>query len=349
MTAGETHREPTRVEHNSAPRARHPWVRNAVIALWLGTLTLTMQFWVGEKTIYAPGLVHKRELSHQMLLENRPPPGGWRSIGANGTNIRVVSVFSVEALHRITGLSVVRCYFILDTVMLFVALVLLLAYLQRLEGGVYALLGVAFVGTVLPLTYQLFYSHPWDRLSLVCWIGLLTLMHARQLVWFAVLLPLAVAVKYDIMLLPGLFVIAEAFRLRRVSQYALGWTIGLLAIGIGTYVALGLLRPGGSEPADMVVQLTRNLRVLGEMHLRWPPLLGFALPVVLAALGFGRSTPWARAGVVFGLLLMVPFALQSNLAEFRAHIPVLILLAPAALTGVRGLMGEQRTPQHVVG
>ena len=331
-----------------AQRVASGWLRMAVIAVWIGALTLTMQFWVGKNTIYSPELVQKREQMHQMLLENRSPAGGWGSVGANGTNIRVVSVFGVDAIHRVTGISVSNGYFVLDTVMLFVALALLLYYLSRLERGVYTILGVLFVGTVLPLTYQQFYFHPWDRLSLVCWISLLALLHARKLMWFAVLLPFAVAVKYDVMLLPGLYFFAETFRVRRVTKDGLGWTIGLLGIGIGTYVVLGLLRPGGSAPASMITQLTSNLRVVSQMHLRWPPLLGFAVPATLTVIAFLRCDPWARACAVFGLLLMVPFALQSNLSEFRAHMPVLILLAPAALTGVRALLGDGAPPQRVI-
>ncbi len=36
--------------------------------------------------------MQKRDAAHQMLLGNRAPPGGWHSVGANGTNVRVRDV-----------------------------------------------------------------------------------------------------------------------------------------------------------------------------------------------------------------------------------------------------------------
>lgn len=313
----------------------------AMIGLWLGTLTLTMQFWVGDKTVYATEVAAKREHLHQILLANEVPAGGWKAIGANGTNIRVVTPYLAQNIHEVSGLSVSKSYLVLDTVMLFAALVLLFCYLKRFVNNAYAVLGVTFVGSILPLSYQLFYFHPWDRFSLFTWIALLMLLHAERLVLFALLLPLAVAVKYDIMLLPGLYGLHALVRDRRLSLPVVLRSGALLAIGAGTYVLLGILRPDGTNPTLIGTQVATNIDVLMDMNLRWPPFLGFAVPAALALIGFQRSTPWAQAGVLFGMLLMIPFSLQSNLAEFRAHMPVLVLLAPAALAGLGSLLQDQ--------
>ncbi len=307
-------------------------------ALWLGTVTLTMQFWVGQSTIYSASNANKVAIAHERILTNTPPDGGWGSMGMNGVNIRVGAVYLGEAVHRLSGWSVLRSYFVIDTVMLWVALILLLSYLRRFTAPVYAVLGVSFVCAVLPLTYQLFWQHPWDRLSLVAWILIIGLLERERILMAALLLPLAVIVKYDIMLLPGLIGLHSLIRDRRIVIAPWAASLGLLSLGIGTYALLRTVLPGGFAPAPVGPQVLSNLAEIRRLNVHWPPFLGFTLPIAFAFLGMRRATPWVQASAVFGLLLFVPFALQSNLAEFRAHLPVLVLILPAAMHGVRELL-----------
>ena len=231
------------------PGARRRFVARSLIVLWIGSLTLTMQLWIGRSTIYAADRLTKIEAVHDMILTNTPPANGWGALGLNGVNVRVGAVYVAEAMHRVLRISITRSYLLLDTVALFGALCLLLGYLRRFQPEPYALLGVAFVGTMLPLTYQLFYFHPWDRLSLLLWILLLGLLHRGRVLLAAALLPLAVAVKYDIMLLPAVYGIHSVLRDRRISAVALSQSGAMLALGYGTYFVLNLLLPGGSAPS----------------------------------------------------------------------------------------------------
>lgn len=327
------------------PDARRRFVSRALIILWIGSLTLTMQLWIGRSTIYAAERVATVEAVHDMILANTAPANGWGALGLNGVNVRVGAVYVAEAMHRLLHLSITRSYLLLDTVALFGALCLLRSYLRRFQPEPYALLGVAFVGTVLPLTYQLFYFHPWDRLSLFLWILLLGLLHRGRVLLAAALLPLAVAVKYDIMLLPAVYGIHNVLRDRRISALALRQSAAMLALGFGTYVALNLLLPGGSAPAPILGQLSINIHDLRAMHIAYPPLLGFVIPIATAAIGFRRCDAWSQAGVLLGAALLVPLALRSNLAEFRAQMAILVLLAPASLAGVRYLTNHGKTSE----
>ncbi len=318
------------------------WMPRFFAVGWAATITLIGQFWIGSATIYRADLAERVVAAHLQLLNNAPPPGGdWGSSGLNGVNVRVGAIAVAEIIHRATNLTVPHAYFVLDTVMLFASLLLLLHYLSRCVTPALAVLGVTALGALLPLTYQLFWYHPWDRLSLFGWILVLCVLRERQWWAAAVLLPLAVAVKYDIMLLPGALVFVEFFDRRRLTFVGVARAAGLLTISMGTYATLRVLRPGGFRqqgPEAVLQQVQANINDIVAMNLHWPPLLGFSLPIALAAVGFSRSDAWAKGCAVFGLLLFVPFALQSNLAEFRAHMPVLILLAPAALRGVATLL-----------
>jgi hypothetical protein len=317
-------------------RAHSSWALKALAVLWLATLTVTMQWWVGGSTIYSPDVAARVESAHAMILANAPPPGEtWNAQGMNGANVRLGAVLAGEAIHRATGLSVTQSYLLLDSAMLLLGLGLLLRYLLRIEHPLLAILAVTWVGTVLPLTYQLFYFHPWDRLSLVAWVTIISLLFAQRLWAVALVLPFAVLIKYDIMLLPGLHGLQMLVRERSLRVRDVAVTGALLAIGIGTYLLLLTLRPGGNEPRVATELMARSFEVLRELSFRWPPFLGFALPLTLAVIGVRAASAWARASFIFGLLLAVPFVLQTHLAEFRAHMPILVLILPAALRGLR--------------
>lgn len=315
-------------------------LRWLLTALWLWTLVLTMQHWVGERTIYTEDNAPKVEAAHRMLLTNTPPDSGWGSIGMNGVNVRVVSVYLAEGLHQVLGRPVSWCYEMLDTVMLVAALALLLQYLRRFQPAAVALLAVSFIGALLPLTYQLFYYHPWDRLSLLTWVAMLMLLQRDELVSAALLLPFAVAVKYDIMLLPGVLGLQGLFRERRLTSRVVFQSGALLAVGIGTYVLLNLVLGGGNAPIGIWEQVLINLEEMRAMKLSYPPFLGFAVLLSATAIGFRSAGAWAQACATFGLLLFVPLVLRSNLAEFRAHMAIVVLLAPTAMAGVSRLLLE---------
>jgi hypothetical protein len=305
----------------------------------VGAATLTMQQWVGDATIYLPVNRAKAERLHESILRNQPPPGlTWDSLGANGTNIRIGAVYIAEATHQATGLSVARSYLALDTLYLFVALLLFGRLLGSWFRDEYVVIGTLSLISVLPLTYFLVSYHPWDRLSLVFWLLALLALRAERIVVFAVILALSVLVKYDSVLLPGLYFLANV-RLsdwRRTSLI----TAVLFLISFGTFFLLLALRPGGFEERNVAEQIAVNLDHIREMSLWYPPLLAFGVPLVLSAVGFKHADQFIRASAVCAVLLFVPLFLQANFAEFRAQVPMFVLLMPCALRGAEVLLAS---------
>jgi hypothetical protein len=305
----------------------------------VGAATLTLQQWIGDATIYLPENRARAEVLHRSILENRPPAGmNWDSLGANGTNIRVGAVFTAEAVHRITGLTVARSYLALDTICLFIALLLFGRLLTTWFRDELVTIGTLYMIAVLPLTYFLVSYHPWDRLALVSWLLALLALRANRILLFAILLPFAVAIKYDIVLLPGLYFLAnlQAKTWRRTTLI----TAGLFAISFGTYFALKALRPGGFEPRSLGGYVATNFGHMREFLLWYPPLLAFAVPLLLAAIGFRHANQFIRASAVCGILLFVPLFLQAFFAEFRAQVPMFVLLMPCALCGLEALFAS---------
>lgn len=332
--------------YSSAMTERSPLnqVMRRILFLGLaGAVTLTLQQWIGDATIYLPVNRARAEVLHRAILENRPPAGlTWNDLGANGTNIRVGAVYVAEALHRATGLTVARSYLALDTLCLLVALLLFGRFLATWFRDEYMLLGTLYFMSTLPLTYFLVSYHPWDRLALVFWLLALLALRAERMLLFALLLPLSVAVKYDSVLLPGLYFLANIrpSTWRRTTVI----TAALFLVSFGTFFILLAVRPGGFASHGIAQQIAANLSDMREMLLWYPPLLAFGVPVVLAAIGFKHADRFMQASAVCGALLLVPLFLQAFFAEFRAQVPMLVLLMPCALRGVEILLAPASAP-----
>jgi hypothetical protein len=323
----------------AAPRPALAGRRLRVVTLLVlsAAITLTMQVWVGGSTIYSPELQERRARLHDMILHNRAQsPHETATLSVNSTNIRVGAVYLAEGIHRATGMSVLRAYRLIDTVALFIALPLVFWLYRRVSSREHALLAMLYVGAILPLTYYLFYFHPWDRPMLVLWILMIACIRDDRPLVLAALLAVSIVVKFDALFLPGLYFLVYARRDNLVN--VAGRTAGLFAVTFGTYTALRLIFPGGSAVGDTLWQIKTNFAHMAEFNVGYPPMLGLALPVLLALIGWRHADRFARASAVFAAGLACIYFVNSNFVELRAEMPVLLLILPAALAGLRVLL-----------
>ena len=318
--------------------SRKAW--GALALVWLlATITIGLQSWLGDQTIYSRSLERQREVFHFAILANEAPGGaGWGAVGALSIQKRVGVVYLAEALRKLTGMAVGKVYKGLDTLFLFVSLVGLFFYLRRWLPDIYCLLGVLYFCTALPLTYFFQVFHPWDRLQLVIWIGLLWLVADRRFLLLMFGLLLSVLVKFDTILLPFFYFLANTNRrnLARIS----GESLILLVLAFGAYFAVGRLFPAPLDTAgfdlnNAHLMLLRNAQVFAGLNVRFPPLLVLALPVLLSLLLLRSKPRFVWASVVFALGLTAVYMMFSNYEEVRAHIVVLVLVLPSALLSLR--------------
>lgn len=306
-----------------------------------GLLTLIEQKWVGGLTIYDPERRAVREMMHESILRNQLPDSvsSWSSIGANGLGIRPLAVWTAEGIRRLTGWTVHRSYMLLETAALFVATLLLCAFLQPITGWPFAFASMLYWGSILPLTYVQHSFHPWDRPSMVLW--LLALICARHRWWWrlAVVLIVGMATKFDLIVFPVLLFLAGlkteplTATLRRAALF-LGLTVSM-------YLTLRWALPNGVEPRPLFGQIRSNLTDLRDVWYYYPPLLALGAPAILAAVGFGTADRFARACVLFAVLVASILFLQVNFVEFRTEVPLLLLLLPSAWYGVRRISGNE--------
>ena len=316
--------------------------RALLVALMAATVTLTLQHWVGSVTIYQPAFRDSRLALHGYIVENRRPPDRtWDAIGANGTNIRIVTVYLAEGLRRVLGIGVDRVYYHLDSAALFASLLMLYGYLRHWFAPSTALLGLLYVSAILPLTYVLHYFHPWDRISLVTWLVALFLIRGDHGVLLMAWLPFAVAVKFDIAVVPGLYWLVYVSRSTwtRVTLT----TALLFAVSFGTFALLQWFLPGGSEPRVVASLVRQNVDALLQLHLRFPVFLAFAVPLVAGAIGLRSADRFSRVAYLFGCALWIPLFFTTKFAEVRAQMPLVVLMLPASLWGIRALFDAEPT------
>ena len=298
------------------------------------SITFTSQKWVGGTSIYAPELEEKREVMHTAILYNELPDSveSWSSLGSNGLNARVLTVWIAEGIHQVAGLPIHRSYLVLETAALLLCCLLLYAFLEPYTGWPFALGGLLYWGSILSLTYANHHFHPWDKPSIALW--LLALICTRQRRWWslAAVLVVGVITKYDILVFPALVFLA--YRRSEPWKTNVLRTAGLLALTVSTFLVLRWLVPGGFEQRDVVRQVMTNLMVIRDGWYFYPPFLAFGIPAVLAAMGYSIADPFAKGCIQLAVLVGLILFLQTNFVEVRAEVPLLLLLLPSAWYGL---------------
>jgi hypothetical protein len=88
-----------------------------------------------------------------------------------------------------------------------------------------------------------------------------------------------------------------------------------------------------------------------ELYVFYPPLLVFGPTLAFATVGAPFGDRLMRAMALFGALLLIPLFIGSNFVEVRAEMPVLVLLLPAAIAGLRHLVAlgdTQNSLEHAI-
>lgn len=317
--------------------------RNAVslaLLMWLlATITIGMQTWLGDETIYSKELTQKREELHFAILNNKAPGGdSWAAVGGLSIQKRVGVVYLAEVIREKFGLAVGKVYKLLDSVFLFISLVSLFFYLRRWLPDVYCLIGVLYFCAVLPITYFFQLFHPWDRLQLAIWIGLLYLVSSRRYFALSFGLVVSIFIKFDTVLLPVFYLLVHFTRVRWLRA-SVEFSV-LLILAFGAYFTVGQMFPDPLDASrytlDGVSSMSlSNWTAFVEMNVRYPPVLVFALPLLLSCFFLGFKDRYVWVSVVFALTLTAVHLLLTHFEEVRAYMVVLVLIMPSALISLR--------------
>jgi hypothetical protein len=312
------------------------WLPGFFVLALCSMIVLVESRYVGDITIYAREVEAARMRMHEAILHNRAPDGGWAAAGGNGLNVRVATVYLAEATNRVTGLSLPRTYKLIDMVAFVAALLCLERFLAVWSGSAGRIAALLFIGAMLPMTYAFHFFQPWDRIGWLSWIVTLWALARDRFLVLAGALAVAVAIKYDAVVLPALYPLV--WYGRRANRDVIVRTAVLFAVCFAIYLGLRWLLPGGFSPRDPMAHLARNMHILLALNVNHPFALGFGIPIVLAVIGWRGADRFVRAAALFALPLLAIFFVQTNFSEIRAQMGVLTLLMPAAVLGFQRLV-----------
>lgn len=306
----------------------------AIVAL---LATVVQMHYVGDATIYRAEIAEKRLTVHRAIVDyDGGHPEFWSSTGTETQASRFAIPAAIDHIHRMTGQPVNLLYTALDGACLFLLLIAVHSLLRSWLDPTYSLLGLFLFIAVLPISFAFHYFQPWDRATQLLWaLSFLAIRHDRPLLLY-VLIPLNTFVKFDAVLTPAVYFLGHigAGNWRRVlPQSAILGVLAMLPIAFVVY-----LRPDAFPPRGLSV--TVNLWEMATLHLAHPAVLVYLPLLALAYIGRQRADRMALAFVACALLLLVPHFLLTNFKELRAQLYIAILMLPAALIGLRTLLGE---------
>ncbi len=313
-------------------------VRAMLLILLMMVISIVQVNFVGDNTIYSLKSNQRREVLHEAIIHDQPPEGGWAAHGANDAiNIRIAIPYLVEFIHRATGVAVVKLYKEVDLVCLWLALLVLFQYLRFWFTEIESTFACLYVGAVLPLTFAYHIYHPYDRASLLAWLLAIWCARAARFGRFLIVTMVAVLVKYDAIVLPGLYFLGNvtARTWRKIFLQTGSAGIVLLA----EFILLFIIFHGQFLPHYLAHQIFRNIGLFVSDNISYAPFLAFALPVILSILGYRDSDQFARASLWFAGLVIAILFIATNFEEVRAESMMFPLLAPAALSGLRRVLG----------
>ncbi len=322
-------------------------LRTAALLILTLCVTLILQQYVGLASVYRSDLEARQTEVLERLINNDPPASGkWGDLGLSSANIRIASLWIIVAIKKLTGVGTQAAMRLLDTVCLWIFLSVLVPYLRFWFRRSTALLGLAYVVAVAPLSYFLFYFHPWDRLAALCWILSYWLVRRGDWRVLGVILPFLVMVKYDIALVAGLYWLVWIGRTSPVSVTVRSAVLALS--GFGTYILLLSMYPSSDTFASRSAMFLVNIRAPFEDPMSYQPALAYLPLVVPIWLGLGRADQFVRASAAFAACFMLLALVTVNFIEMRAQMPILLALLPCALLGVERILNNDATPTRTV-
>ncbi len=304
----------------------------------MGIVSIVEVNFVGDATIYSLNAANMREELHESIIHTRAPEAGWSALGAYGINIRVAIPYLVEFIHQVTGIRVLRLYKGVDLIGLWLGMIIFFLFLRNAFTAWESALACLYFAAILPLTFAFHSYHPYDRASFVAWLLAVWSARSGRFWEFSAASVGAVLIKYDAIVLPALYFLGNSTP--RNWRKCLAQTCAIGTILLAIVIALIVLIPGGIEPRRYEVRISRNLEMLIGSGIFYAPTLAFGLPIALAILGYPMSDRFVRASVWLAGLITVILFVVTNFEEVRAEQMLFPLLAPAALLGLRRILGE---------
>jgi hypothetical protein len=155
-----------------------------------------------------------------------------------------------------------------------------------------------------------------------------------------ILLFIGTTIKYDIVVFPALYFIYNISSSKWKSVFPR--TLLLSAATICTFIALRKLIPGGFVEKDLWNQARINLRhfLSYPYAFAYPAVLAFSVPLILTLYGWRSLIRFHVCCNILGIVIFVIVLIFSNFRELRAEMPIVLLIIPSAVNGLKVMLQD---------
>ena len=244
---------------------------------------------------------------------------------------RILTYYIIEALHRLSGMAILRADLVVRFIFTAFALIFFQNYMRRWFDFPASIVGALIVGAILPVTYIDYIHQPHDVPNLLFTIIALGLIRDKKESWLILLIPIAMLNRESFIFVLWAWFFYNYDRLpvkTLILEFAF---FGLLSLVV--YMALPYYFGPRPNYVD-TVQLANNLNPL--MFRKWlGRLIAFIGPLTVAGcIGFKSKPKFLRRSVGFVIIYMVVNFVVGMYQETRLFLPVLPVIVPLGLATV---------------
>jgi hypothetical protein len=311
-------------------------------ALLCLSIAITNTYYVGDLTIYQEANSATRLNCHYAILNNAMPEGGWFANRMNGVNVRISTIYLVEAVHNLTGSSVLSVYRSLDLVFISATLFLSFFFFRSIVTPGVAFTGVMYFAWLLPLTYAYHNYHPWDRIGWFFWLLAIWSVRLNRPYVLGFIIALGITIKFDILAVAGLYFLVW-LNLKNWKRVTVT-TSAISLVGIAVLVLLNYFRPGGFDAEGGLGIAYRIKRIYWQFSahpIDYPGALAFVTVFLLAPLGLASRNRFAIASFCYGAFLLCYISFRANPLEFRAQMGFLLMMMPLTLIALDRILKSE--------
>ncbi len=327
--------------------------RFVVLCLFVFGLTSTLEHWVGDATLYSQRAM--RSYTHDLVIgkQSLPPGRTLGTIGAQGTNRRVLIPWLAEFIaNRLGGGHdrVLAVYYYIDWISLYSSFLLFWIYLRRWFDPLICLVGMTYLAVALVTTYQGFFFHPWDRPLFLLWLLMAIFIRDGHSISYLVTFLLSLLTKFTAAILPLLYVLVHfgdvyGSRRRRIVLVLAAQAV----LVVGCYIWLNRVSGSGLDvqayAATLGGLIKDNWKVIETEKLTHPASLMFLCPLLVIPAGWNLTDRFMRCSVYFAAIFLGIHFVGSVFTETRAMTASLIFLLPAALKGLTSWQASFSKPR----
>lgn len=237
----------------------------------------------------------------------------------------------------------------LSAILLFIAL--MYRYLNLWFPRIYALVGILFIGGMMPIALKDHFYAPWSLLEPALFTLALLLMVRKRTILLGVIVAIATLNRETALFIPILFFLTTAdlqdaiLQRRSIPRQQLLFFTIYLAIWLVVFVGMRLILGSGPPAITLSETVERNFSLGGILKTSVNGLLFMGAYWLFAALGYKYADRFVQRSALIVPLFLIPVAIWGLWYEVRLLMPLYPILIPLGLSFLQAMWDGHDRPQ----